>query len=142
MNKAGIFLFLLALVGGYATAEERVDGRWYSQSLVQVGKRVFEENCMACHGASGQGITEDWKKPLADGSYPPPPVNGTAHAWHHPLVILFRTIDNGGVPLGGKMPAFKTKLSDEEKFAVVAYFQNWWPDEIYGAWVKRGGLQK
>ena len=141
MNKPGALLCLLTLLSGYAVAEAKVEGRWFTPSLVQAGKRVFEENCMACHGVNGEGITEDWKKPLADGSYPPPPLNGTAHAWHHPLGILFRTINNGGVPLGGTMPAFNTKLSDEQKLAVVAYIQNWWPDKIYIAGVDRGGLE-
>ncbi len=141
MTKLGFLLCLLTLVGGYAAAQEKVEGRWFSQTRVQVGKRLFEVHCMACHGANGQGMADDWKKPLADGSYPPPPLNGSAHTWHHSLATLFRTIDNGGVPLGGKMPGFKTKLTDEEKLAVVAYFQHWWPEKIYNAWVEGGGLQ-
>jgi mono/diheme cytochrome c family protein len=141
MNKLGVLLFLLTLVGEYAAAEENVEGRWFSPSLLQTGKGLFEEHCMACHGTNGQGMTENWKKPLADGSYPPPPINGSAHAWHHPLSVLLRTISNGGVPLGGKMPGFKTILTDEEMLAVVAYFQHWWTDEIYNTWVEHGGLQ-
>ena len=122
--------------------EDQVDDRWYTESYLRLGKRIFQINCMACHGANGQGIAEDWKKPLANGSYPPPPLNGTAHTWHHPFSILIRTINKGGKSLGGQMPAFGEKLVDAEKIAVIAYFQNWWPDEIYEAWIQRGGLSK
>ncbi len=122
--------------------EDQVDGRWYTQTYVHIGKTVYEQNCMVCHGANGEGLTDDWKKPLADGSYPPPPLNGTAHTWHHPMSILIRTINKGGKDLGGQMPPFLLKLSNAEKIAVVAYIQNWWPDEIYAGWEQRGGLKR
>jgi hypothetical protein len=31
-------------------------------------------------------------------------------------------------------------LSNEEKLAAVAYFQDFWDEEIYLSWVDRGGL--
>jgi mono/diheme cytochrome c family protein len=95
---------------------------------------------MVCHGKAAKGLVNDYKKPLADGSYPPPPLNGTGHAWHHPLSSLMGSIKNGGIAIGGSMPAFKAKLDNAEMLAAIAYFQNWWPDETYQAWVKRGGL--
>jgi mono/diheme cytochrome c family protein len=67
-------------------------------------------------------------------------LNGTAHAWHHPLGVLKKVINEGGIPMGGKMPAFNDKLKDDEKLAVISYFQSFWPDEIYNAWISRGGL--
>jgi hypothetical protein len=54
---------------------------------------------------------------------------------------LKKVIDEGGVPLGGKMPGFKDKLNEEEKLAVISYFQSFWNDEIYRAWLARGGLK-
>ena len=133
---------LLYAAEGTVEPEDRVDDRWYTEFYLGLGKTVFENNCMVCHGTNGGGITEDWKKPLADGSYPPPPLNGTAHTWHHPASNLLRTINKGGQELGGQMPAFEKKLSEKEKVAVIAYIQNWWPDEIYDAWIQRGGLNK
>ena len=128
-------------LGTQATNEARVPGRWYTPSVVQAGKQVFDTHCAACHGKQGQGLADDWRVPLADGSYPPPPLNGTAHTWHHPAVQLIRTINEGGASLGGKMPAFRDVLSDPQKAAVIAYFQNWWSDEIYNIWLERGGLE-
>ncbi len=89
-----------------------------------------------------QGITSNWRKPFSDGSYPPPPLNGSAYAWHHPFSVLKNNIQYGEVALGGKMPAFKDKLTEKEIEAAIAYFQSKWNSEIYNQWVSRGGLDK
>ncbi len=75
-------------------------------------------------------MTKDWKAKQADGKFPAPPVNGTAHAWHHSPDTLMNTINNGGVKLGGWMPGFKDKLSEAEKQAVLKYVHDLWPQEI------------
>jgi mono/diheme cytochrome c family protein len=116
-----------------------VNGRWYKQSHVELGKPLFKDNCAKCHGSNGQSVF-NWKERLVDGSFPPPPLNGSAHSWHHPLSMLLGTIKAGGIARGGKMPAFKDQLSDEEIISVTAYFQNFWSDDIYQAWIQRGGL--
>jgi len=113
-----------------------VEGRWYTQSQVAAGNEQFQAHCAVCHKSDAQG-TQNWKKRLADGSLPPPPINGTAHAWHHSMEVLLRTIDQGGVPLGGTMPAFKDKLSDSDKRAVIAFIQSFWSDEVYQVWTQR-----
>jgi mono/diheme cytochrome c family protein len=100
------------------------------EDSVQLGKATFEKNCASCHGKEGAGIVKDWKKRQADGSYPAPPVNGSAHAWHHSPKTLLSTINNGGAKLGGQMPAFKDKLSEEEKLATLDYIHSLWPEEI------------
>ena len=116
---------------------QKVEGRWYTALQISEGKKVFSNNCAACHGSQGQGLTENWKKSMPDGSYPPPPLNGTAHAWHHSKEQLLRTINTGGIPLGGVMPAFADKLTEKEKEAVMAYFMSLWTDRIYKAWEQR-----
>ncbi len=113
--------------------EQKVTGRWYTAEQVEVGKKVYLANCIHCHLEDAKG-TQEWKKTLADGSYPPPPLNGTAHAWHHSIEVLLKVINDGGIPFGGKMPAFKDSLSDSEKYAVIAYFQHFWPEDIYQRW--------
>ena len=109
-----------AIQAGKATKLER----WYSTDLISLGKEVFRNNCAVCHGQKAQGLILPWNQPLNDGSYPAPPLNGSAHAWHHPLKWLIFTIHNGGTPTGGKMPGFKDKLSLEEQASTIAYFQN------------------
>jgi mono/diheme cytochrome c family protein len=119
--------------------EEAVAARWYSDQQVEQGQLVFLTHCSSCHGELAQGLADDWKAKLPDGSFPPPPLNGSAHAWHHPLPVLVGVINEGGEALGGKMPGFQSILTEQEKLAVIAFFQNYWIDEIYTNWVKMGG---
>ncbi len=118
----------------------KVPGRWYTTAEVGEGARLFAEHCAACHGAKAEGSGGDWRQTLPDGSYPPPPLNGSAHAWHHTLSVLRRSVAYGGIPLGGKMPPFGDNLSAEQIDAVIAYFQSQWDDKIYSAWERRGGV--
>ena len=110
--------------------------RWFNQGVVNYGGQLFQQNCAVCHGANAEG-TLDWKKTDANGNYPPPPLNGSAHAWHHSIPQLARSIKEGGVKIGGVMPAFADKLSDQDVLALIAYFQSKWPDETYLAWHNR-----
>jgi mono/diheme cytochrome c family protein len=122
-------------------SDQPIDGRWYTQAQLKKGKRVFAENCAMCHGENAES-TPDWKQTLADGSYPAPPLNGSAHAWHHSLSILLRTINQGGSKLGGKMPGFEGKLTQDEKMAAIAFFQSFWDERVYGIWKNNGNLAK
>ena len=129
--KIGI-ISILCLVSWNAIAAER----WFNQAVVDYGAELFQQNCAVCHGANAEG-TSDWKKTDANGNYPPPPLNGSAHAWHHSIPQLARSIKEGGIKLGGVMPPFADKLSDQDVLAVIAYFQSKWSDEIYTGWHDR-----
>lgn len=109
------------------------NARWYSDKQVSKGKDLFAQQCAACHSVNAEG-TKDWKQRDADGNLPPPPLNGTAHAWHHPLDVLRRTIREGGTKFGGTMPPFADKLGAEDIDALIAYFQSKWSDETYSKW--------
>jgi mono/diheme cytochrome c family protein len=119
------------------TQNNNINKRWYTEAQVTQGKIVFGANCATCHGDKAQSLVSDWKQALPNGKYPAPPLNGTAHAWHHDKAQLLRSINNGGVPLGGTMPPFANKLTDDNKLAAIAYFQSFWPDEIYQRWAKK-----
>ncbi len=110
--------------------------RWYTQAQVLRGDDLFRTHCAECHKADASG-TPDWKTPEANGKYPPPPLNGTAHTWHHPLSVLRRSVRIGGVPLGGTMPGFADKLTAEQIDDILAWVQTRWPDEIYRIWHER-----
>ncbi len=139
-GQAGVVVLLISALAACGKTEPTVSGRWYTPSQVADGKSLFLANCASCHGAAAQG-TEDWRTPLANGKYPPPPLNGTAHAWHHPLKGLKLTVQNGGQALGGSMPGFGGTLDESDQEAVIAYFQSHWSDQIYQAWISRGGLK-
>lgn len=108
--------------------------RWYTLAQQEKGLEVFSKNCAACHGDKAQE-TIAWKVRTASGHYPPPPLNGSAHAWHHPLTTLKTVIREGGEPLGGVMPAWQGILSEDEITSAIAAFQSYWSDEIYQRWL-------
>jgi mono/diheme cytochrome c family protein len=97
------------------------------------GAEVYRAHCAACHGSHAQGAPR-WQQLGPDGKYPAPPLDGSAHAWHHPLASLKDTIRNGTQRLGGSMPPWRGKLTEAEIEAVIAYFHSLWPEEIYRAW--------
>ena len=111
-------------------------GRWYSQAQASEGKQLYGQYCAACHGPDAAS-TPQWRKPDDNGNYPPPPLNGTAHAWHHPLSVLDMVIRDGGQPLGGVMPAWGSVLSFQQRMSIVASFQTYWSDDIYSLWLER-----
>ncbi|MCP5429033.1 MAG: cytochrome c [Chromatiaceae bacterium] len=128
-----------------APAGAPVQPRWYAQEQVAAGASLYRENCASCHKENAEG-TPDWKTPDVNGKLPPPPLNGTAHAWHHPLEVLRTVVRRGGAPVGGSMPAFADKLDQAQIDAILAWVQSHWSDEIYAIWKERdlatrGGLQ-
>lgn len=98
------------------------------------GAEIFKQYCASCHGAMAQGAP-NWQRPGADGKYPAPPLNGTGHAWHHPAAVLKMTIRRGTIAMGGSMPAWGNKLSEDDIEAVIAWLQSRWPEEIYQSWL-------
>ncbi|MCB1750630.1 MAG: cytochrome c [Gammaproteobacteria bacterium] len=110
--------------------------RWYTRAQSASGNALFQEYCASCHKPDASG-TANWRETGADGKYPPPPLNGTAHTWHHPLSILRRTVRVGGVPLGGSMPGFGDKLNSRQIDDILAWVQSHWSDEIYRVWHER-----
>ena len=133
-----IFFMLSILLLVACEDEEAVTdtGRWYTSAQMQRGNSLFQENCAACHGANAQGLADDWRIRDSNGNLPPPPLNGTAHTWHHSLDLLDQIIAEGGVLYEGNMPGFSDQLSREDRRVVIAYFQGFWTDEIYSAWME------
>jgi mono/diheme cytochrome c family protein len=123
-------LTLLLLLPG-ATAGSTAEERWFEPRHAEAGRPLYVQHCAACHGDRGQGAPQ-WQRRNPDGSMPPPPLNGTGHAWHHPLKALIATITHGQ----GTMPAWGSKLQTAEMLAIIAWFQSQWPDEIYAAWAR------
>ncbi len=133
MLPLGMVILALGCVDEVPRSVATVPGRLYTAAQLELGKSLYLHHCASCHGDAAAG-TSDWRKADLNGYYPPPPLNGTAHGWHHPLNVLERTIAVGGVPLGGVMPGFSDKLSQDEARAVIAYFQSFWSDDIYARW--------
>ena len=132
-----LFLSGLFLLGCDQTNFENTETsliRWYAKEDVLTGADLFKTHCASCHGEEAQGLIKEWMRRDEAGNYPAPPLNGTAHAWHHPLAVLDRVITDGGLPLGGTMPGFSSHLSAKERAQVIAYFQSFWDEDIYEKW--------
>lgn len=100
-----------------------------------LGAKVYAEQCAACHGANLEG-QPDWRQRRPNGRLPAPPHDETGHTWHHADNVLFAITKRGLVPpyappnYQSDMPAFGSKLSDEEIWAVLAYIKSRWPAAI------------
>ena len=126
-------LFFFTACSGNAPETETVPGRWYTAAQVESGESLYQLHCAVCHAADGSA-TAQWRTPDAAGNYPPPPLDGTAHTWHHPIEVLESTIANGGIVFGGVMPGFAAALDEEKRLAIIAWFQSLWSDDIYERW--------
>jgi len=100
------------------------------------GLAVYKRHCEECHGVAGKGLPGDWRVRDAEGRYPPPPLDDSAHVWHHPTTVLLEAIRDGSPQGAGNMPAWKGKLSEQEMQDVVAYIKSLWSDQVYRLWLK------
>jgi mono/diheme cytochrome c family protein len=107
--------------------------RWYADDDVARGAPIYARHCAGCHGADASGAG-DWRKRGPDGKFPPPPLDGSAHTWHHPIAALMQQIRYGAPGGSGNMPGFAATLSEEDVLHVIAWIQHHWRDEIYAAW--------
>ncbi len=102
------------------------------KSKVLAGGKLYAKNCAACHGIQGQGNAQ-WRIKLANGNFPPPPLNGTGHTWHHTQQWLVAFVQNGSPR--GTMPAWKKKLTSEQIQSILAWAQAKWPEQVYKRWI-------
>lgn len=80
---------------------------------IDAGRRTFQENCVICHGP----------RALGDGpqafTLNPKPFNLQVHVPLHPTGEVFYWIGNGVANTG--MPAWRDKLSDEQRWQIIRY---------------------
>tara|TARA_B100000795_G_scaffold89435_1_gene65088 strand:+ start:267 stop:668 length:402 start_codon:yes stop_codon:yes gene_type:complete len=124
---------IIALLTGCSSGDKEKS----SESNIALGENVFNQNCVSCHGSKGRGLAENWKVKDENGNFPAPPLNGTAHTWHHSPSQLLYTINKGGVDMGGQMPGFEGRLNEEEKQALIDYIYSLWPSEIQSKYDER-----
>lgn len=129
-------VFLLCSVLTTIDASASPVQRWYTPQQVEQGQRLFQQHCAGCHGQQAES-TAQWKQPDANGHFPPPPLNGSAHAWHHDLPMLRKQVREGGQKLGGLMPPFAGVLNAQQIDRVIAFFQSLWAEETYQKWAER-----
>ena len=83
------------------------------------GKPLYEKNCVACHGAAGKG-----DGPAGKMLKPPPGDLATVLKGKSDADIA-KVIKEGGKAVGkaATMPAYGSKLNDEQLQAVVQYIK-------------------
>jgi mono/diheme cytochrome c family protein len=97
--------------------------RWDTPAAIARGKTLFQTQCVVCHGADGKG-SGPGAKGLAH-----PPADLTHHFHRAPgdgdAYLFWRVSEGGQVePFKSEqsaMPAFKTILSEEQRWDVLAY---------------------
>ena len=110
--------------------------RYRDAQQIARGQAAYAQHCMSCHGVEGKGSRGDWRIRDADGRFPPPPLDDSAHAWHHPTADLLEMIRDGSPAGQGNMPAWTGKLSEQAMQDVVAYIKSLWSDPVYQLWWK------
>jgi mono/diheme cytochrome c family protein len=132
--NVGAILFLLVACGTRPTTRPTNLADPGNRAQVALGQDIYARTCASCHGANLEG-QPNWQQELPTGGRPAPPHDETGHTWHHADETLFTIVRDGGQavsPPGYKnnMPAFGSRLSDEEIWAVIAYIKRSWPPEI------------
>lgn len=101
------------------------------------GAAIYQQNCASCHGANLEGQS-NWMQKNANGTLRAPPHDATGHTWHHPDDMLFAITKWGpeaviGDDYKSDMPGFSNTLDDDDIWAVLAYIESQWPEEIRAA---------
>lgn len=125
MRSPGIAAALLAMaMGAQAAAGSSPEQR------IQEGRRIYQAQCAACHGAKGEG-QPGWERLNAAGELPAPPHDRSGHTWKHSDAMLYRLVAEGWRDPFNKtqrptMPPFQQTLEPTEIRAVIDYLKTLW----------------
>jgi mono/diheme cytochrome c family protein len=117
LRTVAIVVALLALIASVRWIADRPAGAAAQNVAPQVlaqGERLYASTCAECHGAAGQGF--------ALAGMPAPPLDGSAHSWHHSDEQIVGWLRSGGV----QMPAVAVGWSDADVTAVLAFVKSRW----------------
>lgn len=97
-----------------AGADKETNPLKVDDKLLAKGKSIFQSKCQRCHGPAGKGDGPD-----ADKEHMPEDLTDSARAARNPDGVMFYKVWNGrNKP---KMPAFKSEMTKDEVWTVVAY---------------------
>ncbi len=93
--------------------------------LIAAARKTYQQYCQACHGKNGVG--ERPKDMYAQDQYGvvAPPLDNSAHGWHHTDANLLHTILNGS-SRNPRMLPFKELISEKDAKDAVAYIKSLW----------------
>lgn len=89
-----------------------------SEEMIEKGKNLYMDNCVACHGANGEG-----DGPAAAALKPKPRDFHSAKGWINGRMVsdMFKTLTNG-IP-GSPMPPFST-ISVTDRLDIISYIRS------------------
>ncbi|MDP2727100.1 MAG: c-type cytochrome, partial [Dehalococcoidia bacterium] len=87
-----------------------------------VGKEIYVEKCLSCHGPEGFGDGPMAKQVQGD-------LDLSSHVLAHPSGQIFLWITYG---LGKDMPPYEDQLSEEESWHVVNYIRTFGQSSLFG----------
>jgi mono/diheme cytochrome c family protein len=120
----GLNVRVVWIVLGFAVAP-------LSAADIDSGKRIYETNCVACHGPSGQ---PDPASPVVKAFNPPPAdFSDPLFNSREPAADWELVVKHGGAALGlsAQMPPQAGNLSDEQVKDVVAYIKTFADTRAY-----------
>jgi len=82
--------------------------------VLALGETLYTQSCASCHGAAGEGF--------AQAGVPAPPLDGSAHSWHHADEQILGLIREGGTI----MPAVGRAWSNDQRAAVLTFVKTRW----------------
>lgn len=91
----------------------------FTPTNISKGKALYEQNCAACHGATGRGDG------VAGANLQPPPADLTSTV-RMPMAsdgYLYWAISEGGTALNTAMPPWKDILSESDIWHVILYLR-------------------
>lgn len=108
--KSGAVLALMMILAAGAAAQEKA-------GLFQAGQEVYAAHCASCHRANGQGLPNVFPA-LTKNSF----VTGDPQG-------VIQIILEGRQGSMGRMPAWQSRLNDQQIAAVVTYIRQAWDNQ-------------
>jgi mono/diheme cytochrome c family protein len=127
MKRLLLSLSVIVIAGVFTFGQESVQ-KWMAparaaakknpvpanETSITLGKKIYERQCLACHGAQGKG-----DGPVAAHLEKRPGNLSNPKLWEQSDGELFWKVNEGHRP----MPTFKRIMSDEERWPVINYIR-------------------
>ncbi len=132
----GVIVLIVGVALGYLLAQRGAFSKkkadsGLSPALVAKGETIYKKNCISCHGERGIGENPaDIYAIDEKENYIAPPLNESAHAWHHTDEQLMEMILEGS-SRNPRMIAWKKEgLSIDDARSLVEYIKSLWSERI------------
>jgi len=106
----------------WTTFEGSGEGR---RAAIARGEALYRDTCQACHGERAVGERPDDMYAKDEFGFVAPPLDDSAHGWHHSDSGLVATILNGS-PRNERMRGWKDEMTEAEARDIVAYIKSLW----------------